>query len=1059
MFTTPSKKHHIISAFAIGGIAFVAFNFSGTPLFGSTDQFVLFAQEEIKLEQDTQVSSGDVGSNGKIDIEKDIIVNGNLFADTITIDKNTSINGNASFNKLKLHKDSQILGTQTNRIQLPIANLPEIPEFQIGTEDFKLEGTTNTLPAGNYRNITLEKNSRLTLTGGIYNIRILELKGGAVLIFNAPTTINIQFKLRGYDKVSILPGLNQKPDDLKINYLGIKPKKEKDEQEDDDDEINLLHDEKEYKDGKIGRPVIFGKNSFLNFKLLAPKANVYIEKESTVRGRIVAGKIKIGKDSILSLEQTGFKIAKPEDIITDPDGGVYPINEILVSLMPEATILDAQDIVASINGRVVGVVSSINLYQIEVSASTIQELENLINALRTNPQIDGVFRNFVVPELVFPLDGIETLSKIDEMTPAVVKIIFTTSEFLILFLTALFLSVYYLYIKRDKLYHLKIIKDKLFYSNVHFWWYVALSVIFLLFPFSWAIDLGVFRYGGVPNTNLGIPFITGGYPFDVFGLSVVGSIFNLLYVYALTFGVVYLKRNFRKRRVLIAIVLLFVLMAGGAFLIFVRFILATTPFMPAMPYLLRTFGYEAQAASQIKYDLENLRNQNSSLAKAYDIIKIQQAWDAVANATPPLSPVIVGVVDFGVEAIHQEFNFPEVNLSSVNRSLLVDFTERTFFGIRTGGHGTQVTGIIGANNRSRTAALPSDSPQMNGILSGVLSENQYTLEFKPIGGPKNTATSTLIQIAGAVEAALEKNSQVINMSFGLTKCSELSFFTRNILMQRCYKTDQEFLDDSMAYQRQLQQATSTLFVVSAGNNAIEAVHSLPGALSFLNNVITVGATNMDDKRAGFSNYGPFVGISAPVGMGIYAPAPRGRGNFPPDVPQVQRDYDQFFSGTSASAPMITGVAGLIKAVRPHLTPSQIKQVLISTGDSIQTDKPIGPRLNALNAICHPLVLNCAPPVVTGVIQGSISLEFEGGPVEGAIISLFVTNTNQRIAQTTSDAQGFYRFDSIPVGNYFIGAEKDFGVPDVFAFGSIEISLHSSQIINQDIVIFFMHVPI
>ncbi|MEK7636483.1 MAG: hypothetical protein AAB362_02245, partial [Patescibacteria group bacterium] len=60
---------------------------------------------------------------------------------------------------------------------------------------------------------------------------------------------------------------------------------------------------------------------------------------------------------------------------------------------------------------------------------------------------------------------------------------------------------------------------------------------------------------------------------------------------------------------------------------------------------------------------------------------------------------------------------------------------------------------------------------------------------------------------------------------------------------------------------------------------------------------------------------------------------------------------------------------------------------------------------------------------------------------------------------TSDAQGFYRFDSIPVGNYFIGAEKDFGVPDVFAFGSIEISLHSSQIINQDIVIFFMHVPI
>ena len=153
------RPHHIISVLAFGGIVLAAVNFNSQPLFQNTDNFVLFAQEEIKLEQGVQISSGDLGSNKKIDIEKDAIINGNLFADRISIDKNTTINGNASFNKLQIKKESEILGTQTKPIQLPIVNLPEIPEFTIGTQDFKFEGENNTLPSGNYRNITIEKNS------------------------------------------------------------------------------------------------------------------------------------------------------------------------------------------------------------------------------------------------------------------------------------------------------------------------------------------------------------------------------------------------------------------------------------------------------------------------------------------------------------------------------------------------------------------------------------------------------------------------------------------------------------------------------------------------------------------------------------------------------------------------------------------------------------------------------------------------------------------------------------------------------------------------------------
>lgn len=397
------KPNHILSVIAAGSVLFVAMNSNNPPLFQNTDNFILFASGEIKLEQGVQVSSGDLGSNDKIDIAKDSIINGNLFADKISLDKNTQINGNVSYNKLQTQKESQILGAKTTPVSLPIANLPEIPDFSIGTQDFKFESQNNALAVGSYRNITLEKDSRLNLNGGTYNLNKLELKENSTLIFNTPATINIQFKLKGQNHIAILTGNNNlKPTDLVINYLGIRSKNEKEEKEDDDDEINAPHNDKEkkeFKESKIGRPVVFGKESFLNFKLLAPKASVKIGENSTMRGQILARKVKVEKNSILSLEQTAIKITKPENIIIDPDGGVYPINILLISLIPNATFEDALKVAQSINGRIVGNVSSINLYQIEIQTRTIEELESIINTvrLRTDLKIDGVFRDYLLP--------------------------------------------------------------------------------------------------------------------------------------------------------------------------------------------------------------------------------------------------------------------------------------------------------------------------------------------------------------------------------------------------------------------------------------------------------------------------------------------------------------------------------------------------------------------------------------------------------------------------------------------------------------------------------------
>lgn len=374
-----TSLHIIASLLAAGGVAFLAVSPGHQPLFDDLGEFVLFAQEEVKLEQSVQISSGDLGSNKEVNVEKDAIINGNIFADKITINKNTVINGNVSFNNLKTEKETQVLGNKISPVSLPIANLPSIPSFQAGTQDLKFTGRNNTLDSGSFGSITLEKDSRLVLTGGVYNVSKIFFKENSALIFSAPATLNIQQELKAQEKVAILPDKNLKPTDLAVNYQG-----------------------KEGNNGKENKggikPIEFGRSALLNFKLLAPQADVHIGESATLRGQILARKVKIEKESVLSREEFFVKDSDPTKIIIDQDGSQFLVNEILVNFTGSATLLDAQVIANLVGGRIVGVDSTTNTYQIEVLTTTAEDLAVKIQSIRQldNPLIEGVFRNYVL---------------------------------------------------------------------------------------------------------------------------------------------------------------------------------------------------------------------------------------------------------------------------------------------------------------------------------------------------------------------------------------------------------------------------------------------------------------------------------------------------------------------------------------------------------------------------------------------------------------------------------------------------------------------------------------
>ena len=115
----------------------------------------------------------------------------------------------------------------------------------------------------------------------------------------------------------------------------------------------------------------------------------------------------------------------------------------------------------------------------------------------------------------------------------------------------------------------------------------------------------------------------------------------------------------------------------------------------------------------------------------------------------------------------------------------------------------------------------------------------------------------------------------------------------------------------------IKQATDAGIVVvaSAGNDGADMVN-YPASFE---NVISVGATNDKDTLADFSSYGKSVDVVAP-GEQIYSSV---------------FDYDKTssfakLSGTSMSAPMVTGVVSLLLSKYPTLSPYQVHYILTQT---------------------------------------------------------------------------------------------------------------------------------
>jgi hypothetical protein len=172
----------------------------------------------------------------------------------------------------------------------------------------------------------------------------------------------------------------------------------------------------------------------------------------------------------------------------------------------------------------------------------------------------------------------------------------------------------------------------------------------------------------------------------------------------------------------------------------------------------------------------------------------------------------------------------------------------------------------------------------------------------------------------AGEYAIAHGARIINMSFGGEMPS----------------------DPLMASLVSDANKANVLVVASAGNsqadNDTTSIYPADFAETYPN-VISVGASDMLDNMAGFSDYGASsVDLFAP-GYMIVAQEPTGA--------------FVFWNGTSASAPMVSGTAALMLSADPSLTPEQVKADIMATVDhpsSLAGDSITGGRLDAAAAV-------------------------------------------------------------------------------------------------------------
>jgi subtilisin family serine protease len=291
------------------------------------------------------------------------------------------------------------------------------------------------------------------------------------------------------------------------------------------------------------------------------------------------------------------------------------------------------------------------------------------------------------------------------------------------------------------------------------------------------------------------------------------------------------------------------------------------------------------------------------------------AWDISTGGD-----VIVAVTDTGIDSRHPDLDGnlwsnprdPANGIDDDGNNIVddvhgIDLVSNDGSPDDDSGHGTHVAGIIGAEGNN-----------LIGTVGVNWKVRLMALKFLDDQGMGNTGDAIT-----AIDYAVERGAKVINASWGGPKKNDAL----------------DLAIDSAG-------ASGVMFVAAAGNEGADtdfAGDAEYPAVSDLPNVISVAASDPEDKLLDFSNYGHrTVDLAAP-GDEIYSTVPR----------SVSLSGYASYSGTSMAAPFVSGAAALYWARYPSASLQQVRSALLGTVDVLPafSGKTVtGGRLNLARAL-------------------------------------------------------------------------------------------------------------
>lgn len=257
-------------------------------------------------------------------------------------------------------------------------------------------------------------------------------------------------------------------------------------------------------------------------------------------------------------------------------------------------------------------------------------------------------------------------------------------------------------------------------------------------------------------------------------------------------------------------------------------------------------------------------------------INMPSTW----NITTGSPDIRVAVLDLEIDWNHQDIGMGNDGYKNIDNTLGYNYKENTSLAVSPEEHGTLVAGIIGAKTNNMTGIA--------GISGGNGGQGVTIIPYG-VGSSLGSPYIDMSVVDDAILDAVDKGAKVINMSLVSTSS---------------YYPD---IDAAILYAHN----HGVTLVAASGNDYSSAIR-YPASHS---KVIAVGASDNTNHRASFSSYGTGLDLVAP-GVDIYSTT-------------LNNGYDSE-SGTSFSAPQVSGVAALMLSLNPTLTPDTIRTILRST---------------------------------------------------------------------------------------------------------------------------------